>query len=213
VDDIEENWTWSTPFDLIHSRMMTGSVSDWPKLFASAYEHLTPGGWIQLTDCVFPVRCDDGTMPASSPTLKWANLFVDALNKIGKPCDSALRYKEQLEVAGFVDVKEVVYKWPSNKWPKDKKMKELGMWQVSYSSRPVDTSVRHTVDLFYKVRELLWWSRIYQSGCFYKNIGVVYRGTYSVPGAGDEGNEGYDCSFIYSHVCSLTHCCDSANML
>ena len=28
--------------------------------------------------------------------------------------------------AGFDDVVEVRYKWPQNRWPKDKKLKELG---------------------------------------------------------------------------------------
>lgn len=31
-----------------------------------------------------------------------------------------------MEKEGFVDVFETVYKWPTNKWPKDKKFKELG---------------------------------------------------------------------------------------
>jgi hypothetical protein len=30
--------------------------------------------------------------------------------------------------AGFVGVEEFHYKWPSNKWPKDKRHKEIGMW-------------------------------------------------------------------------------------
>jgi hypothetical protein len=28
--------------------------------------------------------------------------------------------------AGFENVVEVVWKWPTNRWPKDRKMKELG---------------------------------------------------------------------------------------
>jgi hypothetical protein len=28
--------------------------------------------------------------------------------------------------AGFEDVVEIQYKWPLNKWPRDKKYKELG---------------------------------------------------------------------------------------
>ncbi len=31
-----------------------------------------------------------------------------------------------MEEVGFVDVVETVYKWPQNRWPKDKKFKELG---------------------------------------------------------------------------------------
>jgi hypothetical protein len=31
-----------------------------------------------------------------------------------------------MEEAGFVDVVEVIYKWPMNRWPANKKMKEIG---------------------------------------------------------------------------------------
>jgi hypothetical protein len=40
--------------------------------------------------------------------------------------DAAKRYKAQLEAAGFVNVNETIYRWPTNRWPKDKKFKELG---------------------------------------------------------------------------------------
>lgn len=129
VDDIEASWTWKTPFDLIHCRMMTGSVKNWPRLIEQSFENLTPGGWLQLADGVFPIRSDDGTMTESSAVLKWARLFTEALSLAGQRIDSALQYKEQLEAAGFVDVEEVVYKWPSNQWPKDRKLKEIGAWQ------------------------------------------------------------------------------------
>ncbi|KAJ4179011.1 hypothetical protein NW767_014713 [Fusarium falciforme] len=29
---------------------------------------------------------------------------------------------------GFVDVKETPFKWPTNRWPKDRRFKELGDW-------------------------------------------------------------------------------------
>ncbi|KAJ0331008.1 hypothetical protein COL922a_012090 [Colletotrichum nupharicola] len=38
VDDIEEPWTISNGFDYIHSRMMTGSISDWDKYLQKCYE-------------------------------------------------------------------------------------------------------------------------------------------------------------------------------
>jgi hypothetical protein len=31
-----------------------------------------------------------------------------------------------MERAGFTDVVQTVYKWPMNRWPKDRKYKELG---------------------------------------------------------------------------------------
>jgi hypothetical protein len=30
--------------------------------------------------------------------------------------------------AGFTNIHETIYKWPQNRWPKDKHFKELGMW-------------------------------------------------------------------------------------
>jgi hypothetical protein len=37
-----------------------------------------------------------------------------------------VHFKAQMEAAGFVNVTETIYKWPSNRWPKEKKFKELG---------------------------------------------------------------------------------------
>jgi hypothetical protein len=33
-----------------------------------------------------------------------------------------------MEEAGFVDVVELQFKWPTNPWPDDPHLKELGMW-------------------------------------------------------------------------------------
>lgn len=38
IDDIEEPWTWSRPFDYIHSRMMTSAINDWRAYLAQCYE-------------------------------------------------------------------------------------------------------------------------------------------------------------------------------
>lgn len=43
-----------------------------------------------------------------------------------RPLDSCKFYKEQLAEAGFTNIEEKIYKWPSNPWPKDPKYKELG---------------------------------------------------------------------------------------
>jgi hypothetical protein len=31
-----------------------------------------------------------------------------------------------MKEAGYVDVVQVIYEWPMNKWPADKRMKEIG---------------------------------------------------------------------------------------
>lgn len=45
---------------------------------------------------------------------------------MGRPLDSVLNYKKQLADAGFVNVVQTEYKWPTNPWPKERKHKNLG---------------------------------------------------------------------------------------
>lgn len=52
--------------------------------------------------------------------------MLEAADKFGAPLDSCKRYKQQLADAGFVDIVETMYKWPSNGWPRDPKFKEMG---------------------------------------------------------------------------------------
>ena len=52
--------------------------------------------------------------------------MAEAASKMRGSSDAATRYKSQLEEAGFINVQEIIYKWPTNRWPKDKKYKELG---------------------------------------------------------------------------------------
>ncbi|KAF3806677.1 putative methyltransferase tdiE [Colletotrichum gloeosporioides] len=41
IDDIEEEWTYSQPFDYIHSRFMTSSISSWKEYLTKCYELCT----------------------------------------------------------------------------------------------------------------------------------------------------------------------------
>ncbi|KAL8414447.1 hypothetical protein RB594_005617 [Gaeumannomyces avenae] len=128
VDDIEAEWTYNDPFDFVHLRMMSASIQDWPKLFGQIYQNLTPGGWVELQDPIYPMDSDDGTMSEDLAVHKWSKLMAEAADKLGSRLDSGLAYRQQLLDAGFTNVVQRVYKWPMNTWPKDPKHKELGAW-------------------------------------------------------------------------------------
>ncbi|VTT68142.1 unnamed protein product [Fusarium fujikuroi] len=128
VDDLEDEWTFSYNFDFIFARMMTGSIGDFPKFFAQSFNALSPGGWVECQDITFPAQCDDDTLKKDSYIEQWSSLMIEATNKFGRTAESAKFYKQQMIDAGFVNVTEVVYKWPSNKWPADPYYKELGFW-------------------------------------------------------------------------------------
>ena len=47
---------------------------------------------------------------------------------IKRPIGTALYYEQQLADAGFVNIHVIREKRPLNRWPKDKKYKQLGIW-------------------------------------------------------------------------------------
>ncbi|RDW61386.1 S-adenosyl-L-methionine-dependent methyltransferase-8 [Coleophoma crateriformis] len=128
IDDIEEPWNFNYKFDLIYARMMIGSLADWPRFFEQAYENLAPGGFIEMFDDPFPPLNDDNSWPENSALKRWGELILSGCAKFGRPADATYHYEAQLKAAGFINYGKALYKWPTNRWPKDKHLKELGMW-------------------------------------------------------------------------------------
>jgi len=79
-----------------------------------------------VIDPLFPATSSDGTVTADSPQRKWGELGNQSTAALGRPLDAALHHKELMIAAGFENVQEVIYKWSSNRWPKDPKLKEIG---------------------------------------------------------------------------------------
>lgn len=42
IDDLEAEWNYHTKFDLIYGRLLTGSIRNWPRLIAQAFEYADP---------------------------------------------------------------------------------------------------------------------------------------------------------------------------
>ncbi|KAL2108131.1 hypothetical protein VUR80DRAFT_4249 [Thermomyces stellatus] len=130
VDDVEDDWTFSAPFDFIYSRFLTGSIKNWPRFFRQSFENLNPGGYIELLDSIYPVISDDGTLPPDSALRRWSEITNNAFRDSGRSLDTALNYEQQLAEAGFVNICVIREKWPTNRWPRDKKYKQLGIWAL-----------------------------------------------------------------------------------
>ncbi|TEA19368.1 Secondary metabolism regulator LAE1 [Colletotrichum sidae] len=128
IDDLDEEWTWSKPFDYIHSRFMNASISDWHTYAKKAFNHLTPGGYFELVETDLHAQSDDGTLTPDSAIVQCTKLLGEAAAVFGRPYQEVPPLVKVLEDVGFVDVKMEVYKWPTNIWPKHHKYKELGLW-------------------------------------------------------------------------------------
>ena len=84
-----------------------------------------------MQDSVFPFRSDDGTLNPETALYQWLEQLCDAVDVLKRPMRGLVEsYKTLMAEAGFVDIDEVVHKWPLNRWPKDPELKEIGMWNM-----------------------------------------------------------------------------------
>ena len=54
--------------------------------------------------------------------------MLECGRRLGRPDSVAPVCKQLMEEAGFVDVVEQQFKWPTNPWPEDPHLKELGTY-------------------------------------------------------------------------------------
>ncbi|PMD12025.1 S-adenosyl-L-methionine-dependent methyltransferase [Hyaloscypha hepaticicola] len=126
IDDAEEPWAFPEKFDFVHARQMVGSFASWPKFIEAAFEGINPGGWIELQD--IGILASDDQDITQTGIDQWYRTVVKAFDVIGRGVQTAEHHAEMLKDAGFEEVHHEVFKWPLNTWPKDKKMKEIGLW-------------------------------------------------------------------------------------
>ncbi|KAJ0367957.1 hypothetical protein COL26b_011024 [Colletotrichum chrysophilum] len=128
IDDLDEEWTYSQPFDYIHTRGMNSCIADWRVFLTKVFDNLTPGGYFELQELeVFP-RSDDGTLTPECQLSQCMKYVHEAFEIFGRSFQQIPDLVRVMEDVGFVDVKMSLFKWPSNTWPKDPKYKELGDW-------------------------------------------------------------------------------------
>ncbi|KAI9807008.1 MAG: hypothetical protein M1833_002666 [Piccolia ochrophora] len=132
IDDVEQPWTYSSDrFDLIHSRVMVGSIKDWPAYFKQCFKHLKPGGYCEAQEMEVNILTDDDSLPPKSAIQEWCAALEEGCQKAG----FSLRLnntdlKQWMEDAGFVDVQIINLKIPIGLWPEDQTLKEAGKAQL-----------------------------------------------------------------------------------
>ncbi|TDZ34602.1 Secondary metabolism regulator LAE1 [Colletotrichum spinosum] len=133
IDDIDEPWTYSQPFDYIHSRMMTSSIANWQEYLRKCYNNLKPGGYLELQEVDFSLglKSDDHSLKADSALNKSMSFLSEALEKFGRPFQNIPALVNIMTDIGFVDVVIAEYKWPINTWPKDDHYKTIGAWNLA----------------------------------------------------------------------------------
>lgn len=126
---------------------MLASISSWkryirkifqwvlpPSFYVGAVEltksrHTKPGGYFELQELDCRFLSDDGSLEEDSQLSYWSDAIVEAAAKYNRPIPRYDEYYDWFVKAGFVDVQQVVLKCPTNPWPKDKRLKEVGKYQ------------------------------------------------------------------------------------
>jgi trans-aconitate methyltransferase len=110
VDDFESDWLYHQPFDYVHARELEGCIANPDRLFRQALKHLAPGGYLEMQAVDGFFESDDGTAEQAVHAQAWIKSMLDGARNFGKPLDTCSKWKEQMEDAGFVDVRQEVFK-------------------------------------------------------------------------------------------------------
>ncbi|KAK8155195.1 S-adenosyl-L-methionine-dependent methyltransferase [Phyllosticta citrichinensis] len=128
VDDIESEWVYSAPFDLIHLRAMAPAVKDWSKVLASALHWLTPNGYIEIQELDFVPKTDDNSIPPDWAYLKYTAAVRDGLEEFGSDFHIGGKIPEKLRAAGFKNITTHEIKVPIGPWAKNQLLRTAGLY-------------------------------------------------------------------------------------
>ncbi|KAL7939315.1 S-adenosyl-L-methionine-dependent methyltransferase [Trichoderma chlorosporum] len=135
VEDSGDQWDYSHKFGYIHTRLTAGCWSNFEEDIAQqAFDALEPGGWLESQEIEAAFGCDDGTLDPSGPMCTWLHDMRVAARALKRPAVLGSILKDVFEKVGFVDVQQQIFKLPTNEWPKDERLKEIGrLWGINFS--------------------------------------------------------------------------------
>jgi ubiquinone/menaquinone biosynthesis C-methylase UbiE len=159
IDDAQLEWTFGeAEFDFVHIRALYGSISDWTELYRQAFRALRPGGYLENLEFTILLRSDDPSI-AEDPEhifVQWAEIFYQAADRLGKTLKIGLdgRMQRAMEEAGFTDIVVKEHKLPCGSWPKDKRLKEIGMFNLAFMEQSLEGFA------LFLLREIMGWELI-----------------------------------------------------
>lgn len=110
IDDFEQPWSYSQPFDYIHGRELEGAIRDHDQLFQRAFQHLKPNGWMEMATMDVNCYSDDETHLNATCMQESVKNLHSASRMFGKDMTSASTWKQRMEQVGFVNVREEIWK-------------------------------------------------------------------------------------------------------
>ena len=118
IEDIENDWLFKkNSFDFIFGRELLLSITDWPQLINQAFDHLKPGGYLELSMTDSRTCCADGSLDLkTSYFAESANILWEIGERMGTPLDAHEKWRDQFMEAGFDKVQDHIFKIPTGPW-------------------------------------------------------------------------------------------------
>jgi len=90
IDDMDDDWVYSHPFDYIHGRYIVGFLNDIRKLIRNIYDNLVPGGYVEIMETLMLMEAIDDSLEGTV-LQKWNGLMVGGKSRPRVPPRSAPR--------------------------------------------------------------------------------------------------------------------------
>ncbi|KAK1990880.1 S-adenosyl-L-methionine-dependent methyltransferase, partial [Colletotrichum falcatum] len=146
IFNCEERWTWKSKFHYIRMANLAGCLNDVQGVMNQAYEHLQPGGILQMVDFDLCLKCDDEVGLQHSPAYNFFQKHIKAAQRLKRPIHIVGQYQDMMKAAGYQLLRHNVFKVPINEWPLDTQEKELGSLMKAFiTSDPIGMFVDRLV--------------------------------------------------------------------
>ncbi|EEP75891.1 conserved hypothetical protein [Uncinocarpus reesii 1704] len=134
--DVEDEWGFPHKFDYIHSRYMAGSIEDWPGFMKNCFNGVRPGGWVEFQDFNVDYYSQDDSSQRDTALRRWLILGQEAEELTGRTLRPGRSLEAWAREAGFVNISVVKTPVPIGTWPKDPKLKQIGLfnWTQLYEN-------------------------------------------------------------------------------
>ncbi|MCJ1360080.1 MAG: hypothetical protein MMC33_010083 [Icmadophila ericetorum] len=143
TSDANQPWPFGK-FDFIHGRMLASGIHNWPRFLSQCWQHLEPGGYLELLDIYHPFCADDPAANShSSAFIRFGHAAEKSWALSGLDYRACTKHTERLKMLGFVDVKEMQVKWALGEWPTADRERQMGKLTLENFARFLDTAGVH----------------------------------------------------------------------
>ncbi|RDA84276.1 hypothetical protein CP532_3356 [Ophiocordyceps camponoti-leonardi (nom. inval.)] len=129
VDDFEDERGWgyeANSFDYIHVRHTTHSIKNRPQVWKRIYEHLKPGGYVEVQEFQYVARCDDSSCDRPYAWRDFLRYLEAGLGALGSDLNGGRHVEAELRTAGFTDLSCREVGCPVGTWPRTQRARERG---------------------------------------------------------------------------------------